>query len=398
MTPTAAVLTRISDLSSDDLPAYLYDLAALRSHAATIRAAIPARVELYYAAKANPEPPILTALRGYVTGYEVSSGGEMAHVRRTVPELPVAFGGPAKTPAEITAALRAGVELFHVESEYELRLLDTLVAALIPGRSIDVLLRANLPVPQGTLRSASLAMGGSPTPFGLDPDQVECCLAVLARLPRLRFRGIHTHLASGLDADAHLSLASEVITWATQLAERRRIPVSEINIGGGMAVDYSQPETRFEWDRFGAGLDRLAAAHPELTLRIEPGRALTAYCGWYATEVLDIKHSHGREFALIRGGTHHLRTPVTKQHNQPFTILPVNQWPYSWKRPSLQHTEVTLAGQLCTPKDVLAHQIPVTSLRAADRVVFGLAGAYAWNISHHEFLMHPHPSFHFIDP
>jgi diaminopimelate decarboxylase len=30
-------------------------------------------------------------------------------------------------------------------------------------------------------------------------------------------------------------------------------------------------------------------------------------------------------------------------------------------------------------------------------VAFSLAGAYAWNISHHDFLMHPHPGFHFVD-
>lgn len=29
--------------------------------------------------------------------------------------------------------------------------------------------------------------------------------------------------------------------------------------------------------------------------------------------------------------------------------------------------------------------------------MFGVAGAYAWNISHHDFLMHPRPGFHFLD-
>lgn len=57
---------------------------------------------------------------------------------------------------------------------------------------------------------------------------------------------------------------------------------------------------------------------------------------------------------------------------------------------------VTLAGQLCTPKDVLARRVPAAGLRAGDRVVFALAGAYAWNISHHDFLMHPGPGFHFL--
>jgi diaminopimelate decarboxylase len=50
---------------------------------------------------------------------------------------------------------------------------------------------------------------------------------------------------------------------------------------------------------------------------------------------------------------------------------------------------LTIAGQLCTPKDVLARRVRVSRLRAGDLVAFGLAGAYAWNISHHGFLMHP---------
>ena len=53
-------------------------------------------------------------------------------------------------------------------------------------------------------------------------------------------------------------------------------------------------------------------------------------------------------------------------------------------------------SQLCTPKDVLARDVPVSGLRAGDLVAFGLAGAYAWNISHHGFLMHPEPGFHYV--
>jgi diaminopimelate decarboxylase len=57
---------------------------------------------------------------------------------------------------------------------------------------------------------------------------------------------------------------------------------------------------------------------------------------------------------------------------------------------------VTIAGQLCTPKDILARDVPVTRLRAGDLVAFGMAGAYAWNISHQAFLMHPRPGFHYV--
>jgi diaminopimelate decarboxylase len=57
---------------------------------------------------------------------------------------------------------------------------------------------------------------------------------------------------------------------------------------------------------------------------------------------------------------------------------------------------VTITGQLCTPKDVLARRVTVKRLRAGDVVAFGMAGAYAWNISHHGFLMHPPPAFHYL--
>jgi len=89
--PTPAVRDRVLSLAPAELPAYLYDLAALRAHAAAVRAALPERVEVYYAAKANPEPEILGALGPYVDGYEVSSGGELAHVAKAVPDRPLAF-------------------------------------------------------------------------------------------------------------------------------------------------------------------------------------------------------------------------------------------------------------------------------------------------------------------
>ncbi|MFE6177279.1 type III PLP-dependent enzyme [Streptomyces sp. NPDC056464] len=392
--PTPAVRDRVMSLSSAELPAYVYDLTALRSHAATVRAALPERVELYYAAKANPEPEILAALGPYVDGYEVSSGGELSHVARAVPGRPLAFGGPGKTPEEVTAGLAEGVERFHVESEYELRMLAELARRATPGRRVAVLPRVNLPVADGSLAGSSLAMGGRPTPFGMDPARAEPVIRLLAdgAYPQLELRGVHAHLASGLQAAEQVAVAESVVSWATGLGVR----LGEVNVGGGMHVDYGDPDRRFDWTAYGTGLARLTERHPELTLRIEPGRALTAYCGWYATEVLDVKPSHGEEFAVVRGGTHHLRTPAAKGHDQPCSVLPVDGWPHPWPRPAAEGERVTLAGQLCTPKDVLARRMPAVGLRAGDRVAFALAGAYAWNISHHGFLMHPRPGFHFL--
>ncbi|MFE6780480.1 type III PLP-dependent enzyme [Streptomyces sp. NPDC057702] len=430
-------LTHVRGLPPDDLPAYVYDLDGLDAHAETVRAALPPAVELYYAAKANPAAEILRAVATHVTGYEVASGGELAHVGSAVPGAPLAFGGPGKTEAELRRALDLGVQRFHVESEHELRMLIGLVAARpdADARPVGVLLRVNLPAESGngqhtagqggppresdgehvpTQRVApeagagprpALAMGGLPSPFGLDPDQIRRLLPAFAEegaatRAGLRLRGIHAHLASGLDARAQLVTAGRIVRWARALATEAgpwfAAQLTEVNVGGGMAVDYVRPGERFDWVAYGAGLGELAARYPEFTLRVEPGRALAAYCGWYVTEVLDVKHSQGEAFAVLRGGTHHLRTPATKGHDQPFAVLPVDGWPRSWPRPTASGEPVTLTGQLCTPKDVLATRVATERLRAGDRVVFALAGAYAWNISHHDFLMHPRPVFHYL--
>jgi diaminopimelate decarboxylase len=373
-----AVRSRIMEL--DGFPAYVYDLAGLRAHAAAVRAALPT-VELFYAAKANPDPRLLTVLEPYVDGIEVSSGGELAHVRETLPGIRLAFGGPGKTDAELELALRLDVERFHIESPRELERLSALCHAA--DRSADVLLRVNLDV---TVQGAALTMSG---PFGMDEAGVGRCLRMLPRMPLLRLRGVHAHLASGLDAPAMLDLAAKIVGWA-----RRHVGGTEVNLGGGMAVDYRTPGTRFDWAAYGVGLGKLAGDGE--TLRVEPGRAVTAYHGWYVTDVLEVKETRGEAFAVLRGGTHHLRTPVTKGHDQPFAVIPRggSAGPDGGRPPTPR--TATLVGQLCTPKDVFARDVPVGRLRAGDVVAFGMAGAYAWNISHHDFLMHPRPVFHYV--
>lgn len=109
-----------------------------------------------------------------------------------------------------------------------------------------------------------------------------------------------------------------------------------------------------------------------------------------------MKRSHGEAFAAVAGGTHHLRTPAAKGHDQPCAVISVPDWTAPWPRPGVSGQAMTITGQLCTPKDVLARRVTVKRLRAGDVVAFGMAGAYAWNISHHDFLMHPPPAFHYL--
>lgn len=341
-------------------PSYIYDLNELDLHAANIRAAM-GETEVYYAVKANPDSNLLRVIDRHVDGFEVASIGELAHIRSLFPAKPVAFGGPGKTDPE----LFSDVTRLHVESPGELGRL------LASGRPADILLRVNLAI---SVEGAALTMGGGATPFGMDPEDLAACIGMLSRQDSVHLRGIHAHLASGLDAQRMVKLAESVLDFA------RGYGVTEVNLGGGMAVSYEHPEQLFDWATYGKGLADLRRDGE--ILRIEPGRSISVYCGKYVTQVIDVKRVHGAKFAVVAGGTHHIRTPATKNHSQPVVI----------KTPG---EPTTIVGQLCTPKDVLARDVPI-DLKPGDVVEFEMAGAYAWNISHTEFLMHPKPRFQYL--
>ncbi|SFU83440.1 type III PLP-dependent enzyme [Pseudoduganella namucuonensis] len=376
--------------AGEPLCAYVYDLPALRRHAARTVSALPAGAELFYAIKANSDLPILQTLAPLVAGFEVSSGGELAWVRGHFPDVPVIFSGPGKLDAELRAALELGVESLHLESAHEIDRLAALAERL--GKTQQVLLRVNLAL--DGLAETRLMMGGKPTPFGIPSADLPACLARLRDYPRLKLGGFHFHLMSHqLDAEAHLRLMASYLRQVAQWCAQHRLEIGHVNVGGGIGVNYREPAAQFDWAGFCAGLCRLLDAEglPGVRLRFEMGRYMTAACGYYAMEVIDVKTSYGKTFVVGRGGSHHFRTPYAQGHSHPFHVLPVDAWPHAWPRPEARRTEVSVVGQLCTPKDLLAYDAPVERVRAGDVLVFPLAGAYAWHISHHDFLRHPHP-------
>ncbi|MEV4655156.1 alanine racemase [Micromonospora sp. NPDC049301] len=364
-------------------PVYVHDLDGLAAHARSVRAALPQGVELLYAVKANPDPGVLRTLAPVVDGFEAASRGELRRLAEVLPgRAPEAYAGPGKTDEDLIAALAAGVHRIHVESPAELRRLGALATA--SGTLARVLLRVNLPV---AAPGASLVMGGGPSPFGMDPaDAVEC-----ARRPPagIDVRGVHAHLASGLDAPLAGAVAAAVIRWS--VAE---IGAAEVDVGGGMTVDYADPAARFDWVSYGRALADILDAYPGLRVRIEPGRSVTAYCGAYVTEVIDVKRSYGEWFVVVAGGTHHLRTPAAKGHAQPFSVHRRRDA----DGPRTDGGPVTVVGQLCTPKDVLSRSATVGPIGVGDVLAFAMAGAYAWNISHRDFLLHEPPLFRTGDP
>lgn len=373
-------------VGDDPVCAYVYDLDTVLSQVQAVRAGLTGRCELYYAVKANSHPAVLSTLAEQVDGFEVASLGEIDKAV-AAGAARFALSGPAKTDAQIAGALQAGVDLLNVESMHELRRAGLVGDRL--GLRVPVALRVNrgssdLP---GRLR-----MTGVATQFGIDeaviPEAIELCRT----LPAVALHGFHLHAASNnLDAQAHAGFLIDSVVWCTQQAARHRIDLEVIDVGGGIGIPYTGG-ARFDLASFSHGLGAALGRLPDgVRLIFELGRFLVAEAGWYAGEVLDLKCTHGRHFAVLRGGTHHFRLPAAWGYSHPFAVLPVERWRYPFGRPEVHAQCIDVVGELCTPRDVLAKQVWVDRLRVGDLVVFPLAGAYGWEISHHDFLSHPHP-------
>ena len=374
---------------------YLYDLSALRQQALRCMRALPTGCQLFYAIKANPDPQLLRCLLPIVDGFEAASAGEIEVIREVSAEVPVLFGGPGKKDSEIETALELGVSLINVESLHELRRVSLL--AQQRQQQQPILLRVNL---HHCFPDATVTMAGRATQFGIDESLVPEAIALAQECPGVALQGFHMHsISNNLDASLQVGVVATYLQRVRQWVKEFDLGIRYLDAGGGLGVSYDGSGTHFDIDTFTVGVGKLIADQPlpDLTLLLEPGRLLVAHCGYYAAEVIDLKCNHGKQFAVLRGGSHHLRLPVSWQHNQPFQIVPVAQWDYPFPRPQLEGCQITLVGELCTPKDVLARDVNIDRLRVGDIVLFTGAGAYGWTISHHDFLSHPYPQHHYID-
>ena len=375
--------------------AYYYDLDVLRTHLSQVMSTLPSTCQMFYAMKANSDPRILEVVSKYVHGFEVASLGEIHKARAISANIPLMFGGPGKTDVEIRGAIAQNIKFFNVESIQELQRIQLIARAM--NRVVSILLRVNI---GGSLPSATLQMAGRPTQFGIDELNLEAAITLATSSPYIKLHGFHFHsISNNLDYLQHLQLINYYINKVKNWIEIYKLNIDCINFGGGIGVNYFDLVQQFNWSIFASKLPHLLANTniENTTFLFECGRFLTAFCGFYAVEVLDIKRNHGKDFVITQGGTQHFRLPVSWNHNHPLTVVPIEQWHYPFERQAVSSTEVTIVGQLCTPKDVFAKNVFVKTIRLGDVILFLYTGAYGWAISHHDFLSHPHPQKFYLE-
>jgi diaminopimelate decarboxylase len=121
---------------------------------------------------------------------------------------------------------------------------------------------------------------------------------------------------------------------------------------------------------------------------------LVAESGVYLAEIVDIKTSRGKKFAITNGGMHHHLAASgnlgqTIKRNFPVALVNKLDEPAS--------EEIEVVGPLCTPLDVLARSIKLPPAEIGDLIGVFQSGAYARAASPLGFLSHPSPPEVLVD-
>jgi diaminopimelate decarboxylase len=367
---------------------FVYDKQTLDNQFCDLRATLPDNVDLYYSIKANPNPAIVRHFAACASGLEVASAAEYDIARKAgAPIENILFAGPGKTVEELEYVLQRGIGELHIESSEELAAIEALS---VP---VNVSIRFN---PAAEASGGAMRMGGKPSQFGFDEEQLPKIVDLVRDANNLNLRGLHMFAGTQLlDADVLLSQWTHAVSVARQIATHIGEPLKSVDLGGGLGIPYFSGETALDLEAVRAGAATLfgSLADDLLFSRtrfiVEPGRFLAGPAGVYVARVVSVKHSRGTRFIVLDGGmNHHLAASgnLGQVIKKDFPILNVS-------RPDDSSSETAVVvGPLCTPLDTLGRRVSLPETEPGDLIAVLQSGAYGLSASPVGFLSHRLPA------
>jgi len=345
-------------------PVYVYSANTFRRHARVFReglAEVPRR-HLAYAIKANPNLAVLRLLADEGYGADVVSAGEMARALAAgMPPEGIVFSGVGKTPAELSAALDAGIGQFNLELEEEGEVLAALAAAR--GQRAPATLRVNPDVDAGT--HAKISTGRKENKFGVPIDQAPAMFDRLSKHEGLDLRGVAIHIGSQL---ADLGPLEAAYTRIGELVRTLRVAghtISRVDLGGGLGVPYKPGDVFPSPAEYGAMVARVTRDW-DVELMFEPGRVIAGNAGVLLTRVIWVKPGVTNPYVIVDAAMNDLARPALYDAWHDFVAV----------EPRGDRMTANIAGPVCESGDTFAMGRDIESVASGDLAVFRTAGAY----------------------
>ena len=365
-------INTIEQLDKIATPFYYYDMELLQKtvdYAAEM--AQKYGVKIHYAVKANVEKRVLELISSKGFGADCVSGNEVLHAHECgFPADKIVYAGVGKSDKEIYNALKLGIEAFNCESLQEIYVINEM--AHVHGLKANVSVRINPDIDAHTHKYVTTGLYENK--FGISQHEFDKLIEVLQKSEHINFFGLHFHIGSQITrVDEVFGLECQRVNEIVAYFERKGLKVNNINLGGGLGVDYDDPDENpipdFEtWFRT---ISENIARREDQTVHVEPGRSLVAQCATLISRVLFVKSGETKNFLIMDAGMNDLIRPALYGAYHKIENLSASQRTFY---PT--HQAYDIVGPVCESSDVWgAGRLLPLSVRG-DLMAIRSTGAY----------------------
>lgn len=348
-------------------PFYYYDIKLLNRTLEEIKRCsdVPA-FNVHYAIKANANPVVLREINAAGLGVDCVSGGEIkAAIEAGFPASKIVFAGVGKSDWEIELALDNGISCLNVESEPELEVIQEIAARI--NTVARIALRVNPNIDAHTHHY--ITTGLAENKFGISLELLDNIIARAKEMPNIELVGIHFHIGSQITDNTPFVLLCEKINALQNEYEGRGITFKSINVGGGLGIDYDNPDVNPipDFDSYFDVFKKHLELRPGQQLHFELGRAVVAQCGSLITRVLYVKQGLEKKFAIVDAGFTDLIRPALYQAHHNIENI---------SNPDGAIDTYDVVGPICESSDCFGEAEKLNEVKRGDLLALRSAGAY----------------------
>ena len=365
-------INTIEKLDKIATPFYYYDMDLFRRTVDTAsELAQQHSIMVHYAVKANVERRLLEYISSKGFGADCVSGNEVLHAHECgFPAGKIVYAGVGKSDKEIYNALKLGIEAFNCESLQEIYVINEM--AHVHGLKANVSVRINPDIDAHTHKYVTTGLYENK--FGISQHEFDKLIDILKKSEHINFIGLHFHIGSQITrVDEVFALECRRVNEIVAYFERNGLTVSNINLGGGLGVDYDDPDENPIAD-FGTWFRTISeniVRRDDQKVHVEPGRSLVAQCGTLMSRVLFVKSGETKNFLIMDAGMNDLIRPALYGAYHKIENLSASQRTFY---PT--HQAYDIVGPVCESSDVWgAGRLLPLSVRG-DLMAIRSTGAY----------------------
>ncbi|MDO5100363.1 MAG: diaminopimelate decarboxylase [Eubacteriales bacterium] len=314
-------------------------------------------------------------------GIDVVSAGELyTAVRAGFPMEKAFFHGNNKTDEDIALALQYGIGYFVCDSETELLAIEQQMSG---ARRQKVLLRLTPGIDPHTHEKINTGRIDSKFGAAIDTGQAEALLVQAMNLEHITVCGFHCHIGSQIfDYQPFAQAAGLMLRFMRDMKQKYGYQAEWLNLGGGMAVPYTEVEEAVDYAANIAAIGRLI--HDECVrldveepkILMEPGRSVVADAGLTIYTVGTTKEIPGyKSYVSVDGGM--TDNPRYALYQSPYTVLPAD------RMLEARSKVYTVAGRCCESGDLLQEGVSLPPMRRGDLLAVLTTGAYNYAMASH---------------